>query len=36
MSYTIGCDISGEVVITKIQWGRCLIDDVMPEVDVTS
>ena len=36
--YKSGCDISGEVVMTKIQWVRCLIQgcDVMPEVDVTS
>ena len=33
-----GCDISGEVVMTKIQWEQCLIQgcDVMCEVDVTS
>ena len=38
MLYKSGCDISGEVVMTKIQWVRCLIQwcDVMPEVDVKS
>ena len=38
MSFKSGCDISGEVVMTKIQWGQCLIKgcDVMCEVDVTS
>ena len=38
MSFKIGCDISGEVVMTQIQWVQCLIQgcDVMREVDVTS
>ena len=38
MSYKIGYDISGEVVMTKIPWVQCLIQgcDVMREVDVTS
>ena len=38
MSFKSGCDISGEVVMTKIQWVQCLIlgCDVMREVDVTS
>ena len=38
MSFKSGCDISGEVVMTKIHWVQCLIrgGDVMPEVDVTS
>ena len=38
MSFKSGCDISGEVVMTKIQWVQCLIKgcDVMREVDVTS
>ena len=38
MSFETGCDISGEVVMTKIQWVQCLIQggDIMPEVDVTS
>ena len=38
MSYKSGCDISGEVVMTKIQWVQCLIQgcDVMRAVDVTS
>ena len=38
MSFKSGCDISGEVVLTKIQWVQCLIEwfDVMREVDVTS
>ena len=37
-SYIKWCDISGEVVMTKIQWVQCLIQgyDVMREVDVTS
>ena len=37
-SFKSGCDISGEVVMTKIQWVQCLIQgcDVMREVDVTS
>ena len=36
MSFKSGCDISGEVVMTKIQWVQCLIQgyDVMREVDV--
>ena len=25
MSFETGCDISGEVVMTKIQWVHCLI-----------
>ena len=25
MSFKSGCDISGEVVMTKIQWVQCLI-----------
>ena len=35
MSFKIGCDISGEVVMTKIQWVQYLIQgcDVMREVD---
>ena len=38
MSFKSGCDISEEVVRTKIQWVQCLIQgcDVMPEVDVIS
>ena len=38
MSFKCGCDISGEVVMTKIQWVQCLIQgcDAMREVDVTS
>ena len=38
MSFKSVCDISGEVVMTKIQWVRYLIQgcDVMREVDVTS
>ena len=38
MSFKSGCDISGEVVMTKIQLVQCLIQgcDVMHEVDVTS
>ena len=38
MSFKSVCDISGEVVITKIQCVQCLIQgcDVMREVDVTS
>ena len=38
LSLKCGCDISGEVVMTKIQWLQCLIQgcDVMREVDVTS
>ena len=34
MSFKSGCDISGEVVMTKIQWVQCLIQgyDVMREV----
>ena len=38
MSFKSGCDISEEVVMTKIQWVQCLIQgcDVMPEVDVIS
>ena len=28
MSYKSGCDIIGEVVMTKIQWVRCLIQGV--------
>ena len=38
MSFKSGCDISGKVVMTKIQWVQCLIQgcDVMREVDVTS
>ena len=38
MSFKSVCDISGEVVMTKIQWVQCLIQgcDVMREVDVTS
>ena len=37
-SFKSGCDISGEVVMTQIQWVQCLIQgcDVMREVDVTS
>ena len=37
-SFKRGCDISGEVVMTKIQWVQCLIQgcDVLHEVDVTS
>ena len=35
MSFKSGCDISGEVVMTKIQWVHCLIQgcDVMCEVN---
>ena len=38
MSFKSGCYISGEVVMTKLQWVQCLIQwcDVMREVDVTS
>ena len=38
MSFKSGCDISGDVVMTKIQWVQYLIQgcDVMREVDVTS
>ena len=38
MLFKSGCDISGEVVMRKIQWVQCLIQvcDVVPEVDVTS
>ena len=38
MSFKSGCDISGEVVMTQIEWVQCLIQgcDVMREVDVTS
>ena len=38
MSLKSGCDISGEVVMTKIQWVQCLIQgcDAMREVDVIS
>ena len=38
MSFKSGCDISGDVVMTKIQWVQCLIQgcDAMREVDVTS
>ena len=38
MSFKSGCDISGEVVMRKIQWVQCLIKgcDVMREEDVTS
>ena len=38
MSFKSGCDICGEVVMTKIEWVQCLIQgcDVMREVDVTS
>ena len=38
MSFKSACDISGEVVMTKIQWVQCLIQgyDVMREVDMTS
>ena len=38
MSFKSGCDISGEVVMTKIQWVQCLIQGcvVMREVDVIS
>ena len=38
MSFKSGCDIIGEVMMTKIQWVQCLIQgcDVMREVDVTS
>ena len=38
MVFKSGCDISGEVVMTKIQWVQCLIQGyvVMREVDVTS
>ena len=38
MSFKSWCDISGEVVMTKIQWVQCLIQgcDLMREVDVTS
>ena len=28
MSFQSGCDISGEVVMTKIQWVPCLIEGV--------
>ena len=35
MSFKSGCYISGEVVMTKIQWVQCLIQgcDAMREVD---
>ena len=38
MSFKCGCYISGEVVMTKIQWVQCLIQgcDAMREVDMTS
>ena len=38
LSFKRGCDISEDVVMTKIQWVQCLIlgCDVMREVDVTS
>ena len=38
MSFKSVCDISGEVVMTKIQWVQCLIEgcDAVREVDVTS
>ena len=38
MSFKSGCDISGEVVVTKIEGVQCLIQgcDIMFEVDVTS
>ena len=38
LSFKRGCDISGDVVMTKIQWVQYLIlgCDVMGEVDVTS
>ena len=38
MSLKSGCDISGEVVMTKIQCVQCLIPGcgAMREVDVTS
>ena len=38
MSFKSGCDISGKVVMTMLQWVQCLIEgcDVMPEVDVKS
>ena len=38
MSFKSWCDISGEVVMTKLEWVLCLIQgcDVMREVDVTS
>ena len=38
MSFKSGCDIRGEVVMTKIQWVQRLIQgcDVMREVDVTT
>ena len=38
MSFRSWCDISGEVLMTKIEWVQCLIQgcDVMREVDVTS
>ena len=28
MPFETGCDISGEVVMTKIQWVQCLIEGV--------
>ena len=28
ISYKSGCDISGEVVMTKIEWVQCLIQGV--------
>ena len=31
MSFKSGCDISGEVVMTKIQWVQCLIQGVGTE-----
>ena len=38
MSFKSGCDISGEVVMKKIEWVQYLIQgcDVMHDVDVTS
>ena len=38
MSFKSGCGISGEVVMTKIQWVQSLIQgsDVMRELDVTT
>ena len=38
MSFKSGCDISGEVVMTKIQRVQCLIQGsgVMRELDVTT
>ena len=38
MSFKSGCDISGEVVMTKIEWVQYLIQvcDVMCEVNVTT